>query len=189
MVWSKIVHSSYVCILKMLSSHWGFQEYCIVRLVGTILIYPHCGDPLEGRGDVAILISPLLAGPGYCRAQRPFHQRSTRLVTNARGCNVNYFATLFHQTVHALSARSCKIRRYTNVVCCSLKIPPSKLSPVAGVPNPPPPLSNHPGTHSHTHTHTHTLTWGTLQDTPPSKLPKVFAHGWVSIFEKAAPLG
>ena len=35
----------------------------------------------------------------------------------------------FHQTVHALSARTCKTRRFTNVVCCSLKIPPSKLSP------------------------------------------------------------
>ena len=41
----------------------------------------------------------------------------------------NYCTKLFHQTVHALSAKLCKMRRYTNVVCCSLKIPPSKLSP------------------------------------------------------------
>ena len=42
---------------------------------------------------------------------------------------LNYCTKLFHQTVHALSARSCKTRHYTNVVCCSLKIPPLKLSP------------------------------------------------------------
>ena len=42
---------------------------------------------------------------------------------------LNYCTRLFHQTVHALSARSCETGRYTNVVCCSLKIPPSKLSP------------------------------------------------------------
>ena len=42
---------------------------------------------------------------------------------------LNYCTKLFHQTVHALRAKSCKPRRYTNVVYCSLKIPPSKLSP------------------------------------------------------------
>ena len=36
---------------------------------------------------------------------------------------------LFHPTVHALGARWCKTRSYTNVVCCSLKVPPSKLDP------------------------------------------------------------
>ena len=35
----------------------------------------------------------------------------------------------FQQTVNALSAKLCKTRHSTNVVCCSLKIPPSKLSP------------------------------------------------------------
>ena len=38
----------------------------------------------------------------------------------------------FHQTVHALSARFRKTRRCTNVVCCVLEIPPSRVSP-AGV--------------------------------------------------------
>ena len=41
----------------------------------------------------------------------------------------NYCTKLFHQTVHALSAKSCKTRGYTNVVCGSWKIPPLKLSP------------------------------------------------------------
>ena len=42
---------------------------------------------------------------------------------------LNYCTKLFRQTIHALSTRSCKTRRYTNVICCSFKIPPSKLSP------------------------------------------------------------
>ena len=42
---------------------------------------------------------------------------------------LNYCTKLFHQSVHALSDRWCKTRRYTNVDCCSLKILPSKLSP------------------------------------------------------------
>ena len=42
---------------------------------------------------------------------------------------LNYCTHLLHQTVHALSARSCKTRGYTNAVCCYLKIPPSKISP------------------------------------------------------------
>ena len=42
---------------------------------------------------------------------------------------LNYCTKWFHETVHALSAKSCKTRHYTNVVCCSLKILPSKLSP------------------------------------------------------------
>ena len=37
--------------------------------------------------------------------------------------------TYFHQTVHALSAKFRKTRRYTNVVCCVLEIPPSRASP------------------------------------------------------------
>ena len=41
----------------------------------------------------------------------------------------NYSTKLFHQTVHASSARSCTTGCYTNVICCSLKILPSKLSP------------------------------------------------------------
>ena len=41
---------------------------------------------------------------------------------------LNYYTKVFHPTVHALRASSCKMRRYPNVVCCSLKIPPSKLS-------------------------------------------------------------
>ena len=35
----------------------------------------------------------------------------------------------FHQTVHALSARFRKTRRYTNVICCVMEIPPSRASP------------------------------------------------------------
>ena len=35
----------------------------------------------------------------------------------------------FHQTVHALSARFRKTRRYTNVVSCLLEIPSSRASP------------------------------------------------------------
>ena len=42
---------------------------------------------------------------------------------------LNYYTNWFHQTVHALSARLCKMRHYTNVIRCSLKIPPSKPSP------------------------------------------------------------
>ena len=42
---------------------------------------------------------------------------------------LNYCTKLFHQILHALSATSCKTRHYTNVVWCSLKIPPWKLSP------------------------------------------------------------
>ena len=38
---------------------------------------------------------------------------------------MNSFSKLFHQTAHALS----KTRHYTNVVCCSLKVLPWKLSP------------------------------------------------------------
>ena len=34
----------------------------------------------------------------------------------------NHCTKLFHQTVHALSAGSCKMRHYTNVVSCPLKI-------------------------------------------------------------------
>ena len=60
MVYNTIVHPPYVCILKILSSNWGFQESCIVCLVETTLIYPRYGDPQEGRGYVAILISPFL---------------------------------------------------------------------------------------------------------------------------------
>ena len=37
---------------------------------------------------------------------------------------LNYCTKLFHQPVHALGAKSCKTRHYTNAVCCSLKIPP-----------------------------------------------------------------
>ena len=34
-----------------------------------------------------------------------------------------------HHILTAWSARSYKTRRYTNIICCSLKIPPLKLSP------------------------------------------------------------
>ena len=46
-----------------------------------------------------------------------------RPIADAIDCNLNYFANSFPQTVHALSARLCKMRHYTNAVCCSLKIP------------------------------------------------------------------
>ena len=66
----------YVCTLKMLRSHCGFQEQCIVCSVGITLIYPHYGDPRERRRDAATLtVPPLVAGPRYCQTQRPFHQR------------------------------------------------------------------------------------------------------------------
>ena len=42
---------------------------------------------------------------------------------------MNYFNKLFYQTVHALSAKLCKTTHCTNVVCCSLNILPSKVSP------------------------------------------------------------
>ena len=51
------------------------------------------------------------------------------LVANVLACNLNYFAKLFHQTVHALSAKSCKTRCYINLVCCSFKIVPLQLRP------------------------------------------------------------
>ena len=50
-------------------------------------------------------------------------------------CPVHYtldfkkYTKLFHQTVDALSHRSCRTRRYTNVVYCFLKMSPSNLSP------------------------------------------------------------
>ena len=43
--------------------------------------------------------------------------------------DLKYCSKLFHQTVHALSARFHKTARYTNASGCVSKIPPSNFSP------------------------------------------------------------
>ena len=42
---------------------------------------------------------------------------------------LNYCTRLFHQTVHALSATSCKTSRCTNVVCCFFGDPALEAQP------------------------------------------------------------
>ena len=80
------------------------------------------GEHLTWRGDLAVWLGPAAAAsvPGApCRGGSSLARDTLEL---------KYCTKLFHQTVHALSARSSKTRRYTNAICCSLKIPPSKLS-------------------------------------------------------------
>ena len=78
-----------------------------------------CGEHMTRRGDLAVWLDQAAAASALgapCLGV-------LSLVRDTVG--VNSCTKLFHQAVHALSARSCKTRRYTNVVCCFLKIPPS----------------------------------------------------------------
>ena len=84
------------------------------------------GGHLTRRGDLAVWPNQVAA------ASAPGAPCLGVLSLVCDTLELTYCTKLFYQTVHALSARSCKTRRYTNVVCCSLKIPPSKLSLACG---------------------------------------------------------
>ena len=105
------VHANVDCLLGQ-----------IMIAAQAVVIASQGGEHVTRRGDLEVRLDQVAAAsaPGPpCLGVSLVHDT----------LELNYCTKLFHQTVHALSGRSCKTRPYTNVVCCSLKIPPLKLSP------------------------------------------------------------